>query len=168
MLQSCIGRSLVFCKNCYKFSFVDVMNWTIRLRLCHSQHISIIFVSIVDTCHFCTELPLLAKELHSTRVDNFYRPYATEVLPAVILSIFLNHVNILSSLYIVVRVECQELLLFYDLTVTRFTYQQRRKMDVILAVKQYITEMIEQAGPGMKVLLMDNETVGKFVITMYM
>lgn len=33
-------------------------------------------------------------------------------------------------------------------------------MNVILAVKQYITKMIEDAGPGMKVLLMDKETTG--------
>jgi len=32
-------------------------------------------------------------------------------------------------------------------------------MDVIYAMKKYITEMIDQAGPGMKVLLMDDETV---------
>ena len=32
-------------------------------------------------------------------------------------------------------------------------------MNVILAVKQYITRMIEDSGPGMKVLLMDKETV---------
>lgn len=33
-------------------------------------------------------------------------------------------------------------------------------MNVIVAVKQYITKMIDDAGPGMKVLLMDKETVG--------
>ena len=33
-------------------------------------------------------------------------------------------------------------------------------MNVILAVKQYISKMIEDSGPGMKVLLMDKETVG--------
>lgn len=32
-------------------------------------------------------------------------------------------------------------------------------MNVILAVKQYVTKMIESSGPGMKVLLMDKETV---------
>ena len=32
-------------------------------------------------------------------------------------------------------------------------------MNVILAVKQYISKMIEDSGPGMKVLLMDKETV---------
>lgn len=32
-------------------------------------------------------------------------------------------------------------------------------MNVILAVKQYVTKMIEDSGPGMKVLLMDKETV---------
>ena len=33
------------------------------------------------------------------------------------------------------------------------------KMNVILAVKQYVSKMIEESGPGMKVLLMDKETV---------
>ena len=33
-------------------------------------------------------------------------------------------------------------------------------MNVILAVKQYVTKMIEDSGAGMKVLLMDKETVG--------
>jgi hypothetical protein len=33
-------------------------------------------------------------------------------------------------------------------------------MNVILAVKHYISKMIEESGPGMKVLLMDKETVG--------
>ena len=33
------------------------------------------------------------------------------------------------------------------------------KMNVILAIKQYISKMIEESGPGMKVLLMDKETV---------
>lgn len=32
-------------------------------------------------------------------------------------------------------------------------------MNVILAIKQYISKMIEESGPGMKVLLMDRETV---------
>jgi len=32
-------------------------------------------------------------------------------------------------------------------------------MDVIFAIKKYITEMVSKAGPGMKVLLMDHETV---------
>uniref|UniRef100_A0A8C1RVG4 Uncharacterized protein n=1 Tax=Cyprinus carpio TaxID=7962 RepID=A0A8C1RVG4_CYPCA len=31
-------------------------------------------------------------------------------------------------------------------------------MNVTLAVKQYISKMIESSGPGMKVLLMDKET----------
>lgn len=35
-----------------------------------------------------------------------------------------------------------------------------RTMNVILAVKQYVTKMIEDSGPGMKVLLMDKETTG--------
>ena len=32
-------------------------------------------------------------------------------------------------------------------------------MNVVLAVKQYVAKMIEESGPGMKVLLMDKETV---------
>lgn len=32
-------------------------------------------------------------------------------------------------------------------------------MNVILAVKQYISRMVEDSGPGMKVLLMDKDTV---------
>ncbi len=36
------------------------------------------------------------------------------------------------------------------------------KMNVTLAVKQYISQMIESCGPGMKVLLMDKETVSEF------
>lgn len=35
-------------------------------------------------------------------------------------------------------------------------------MNVTLAVKQYISQMIESSGPGMKVLLMDKETVSEF------
>ncbi len=34
-------------------------------------------------------------------------------------------------------------------------------MNVTLAVKQYISQMIESCGPGMKVLLMDKETVSE-------
>ena len=34
-------------------------------------------------------------------------------------------------------------------------------MNVILAVKQYVTKMVDDSGPGMKVLLMDKETVLK-------
>jgi len=33
-------------------------------------------------------------------------------------------------------------------------------MNVIIAIKQYITKMIDDSGPGMKVLLMDKETTG--------
>lgn len=33
-------------------------------------------------------------------------------------------------------------------------------MNVIVAIKQYITKMIDDSGPGMKVLLMDKETTG--------
>lgn len=32
-------------------------------------------------------------------------------------------------------------------------------MNVVQAVKQYITRMIQESGAGMKVLLMDKETV---------
>ena len=32
-------------------------------------------------------------------------------------------------------------------------------MNVIVAAKHYITKMIDDAGPGMKVLLMDKDTV---------
>ena len=32
-------------------------------------------------------------------------------------------------------------------------------MDVIVAVRKYITKMIDDSGPGMKVLLLDKETV---------
>ena len=48
-------------------------------------------------------------------------------------------------------------------------------MNVILAVKQYVTKMIEDSGQGMKVLLMDKETVScniamtlKLIIQLYM
>ena len=36
-------------------------------------------------------------------------------------------------------------------------------MNVIVAVKQYITKMIDESGPGMKVLLMDKETVCQLI-----
>ena len=32
-------------------------------------------------------------------------------------------------------------------------------MNVLLAVRMYISKMIQESGPGMKVLLMDRETV---------
>ena len=32
-------------------------------------------------------------------------------------------------------------------------------MDVIVAARKYITKMIEDSGPGMKVLMLDKETV---------
>ena len=32
-------------------------------------------------------------------------------------------------------------------------------MNVLLAVRMYISKMIQDSGPGMKVLLMDKETV---------
>lgn len=35
-------------------------------------------------------------------------------------------------------------------------------MNVIQAVKMYITKMTEESGPGMKVILMDKETVISF------
>ena len=34
-------------------------------------------------------------------------------------------------------------------------------MDVVQGVKQYITRMIKESGAGMKVLLMDKQTVGR-------
>lgn len=37
-------------------------------------------------------------------------------------------------------------------------------MNVVLAVKQYISKMIEDSGPGMKVLLMDKETVSVLLL----
>ncbi|XP_033123996.1 vacuolar protein sorting-associated protein 45-like [Anneissia japonica] len=39
-------------------------------------------------------------------------------------------------------------------------------MNVVLAVKQYIAKMVEESGPGMKVLLMDRETIS-FVSMVY-
>ena len=37
-------------------------------------------------------------------------------------------------------------------------------MDVIVAVRKYILKMIEESGPGMKVLMLDKETVSiKFI-----
>lgn len=35
------------------------------------------------------------------------------------------------------------------------------EMNVVLGVKQYVTRMIKDSGAGMKVLLMDKETVRK-------
>lgn len=35
-------------------------------------------------------------------------------------------------------------------------------MNVIQAVKMYITKMTEESGPGMKVIVMDKETVRLF------
>jgi hypothetical protein len=37
-------------------------------------------------------------------------------------------------------------------------------MNVVFAVKQYISKMIEDSGPGMKVLLMDKETVSLLLL----
>lgn len=36
-------------------------------------------------------------------------------------------------------------------------------MDVIYAMKLYINKMVDDAGPGIKALLMDKETVGLIV-----
>jgi hypothetical protein len=36
-------------------------------------------------------------------------------------------------------------------------------MDVVQGVKQYITRMIKESGAGMKVLLMDKETVSWYI-----
>ena len=36
-------------------------------------------------------------------------------------------------------------------------------MDVVQGVKQYITRMIKESGAGMKVLLMDKETVSWYM-----
>lgn len=41
-------------------------------------------------------------------------------------------------------------------------------MNVIVAVKQYITKMIDDAGPGMKVLLMDKETVTYIILYLFL
>ena len=38
-------------------------------------------------------------------------------------------------------------------------------MDVVQGVKQYITRMIKESGAGMKVLLMDKQTVSHVLIT---
>lgn len=38
-------------------------------------------------------------------------------------------------------------------------------MNVVFAVKQYISKMIEDSGPGMKVLLMDKETVSLLLLS---
>lgn len=40
-------------------------------------------------------------------------------------------------------------------------------MNVVFAVKQYISKMIEDSGPGMKVLLMDKETVSSLLLNIY-
>lgn len=37
------------------------------------------------------------------------------------------------------------------------------KMNVVQAVKMYITKMTEESGPGMKVILMDKETVSRIL-----
>ena len=37
-------------------------------------------------------------------------------------------------------------------------------MDVVQGVKQYITRMIKESGAGMKVLLMDKETVSSVAL----
>ena len=40
-------------------------------------------------------------------------------------------------------------------------------MDVVQGVKQYITRMIKESGAGMKVLLMDKQTVSHILVTRY-
>lgn len=40
------------------------------------------------------------------------------------------------------------------------TPPQQLKMDLVLAVKSYISKMIENSGPGMKAIIMDKETTG--------
>lgn len=40
-------------------------------------------------------------------------------------------------------------------------------MNVVFAVKQYISKMIEDSGPGMKVLLMDKETVSSLLLSVW-
>ena len=40
-------------------------------------------------------------------------------------------------------------------------------MDVVQGVKQYITRMIKESGAGMKVLLMDKETVSQTLFLWY-
>ncbi len=35
-------------------------------------------------------------------------------------------------------------------------------MNVVQGVKQYVTQMIKESGSGMKVLLMDKETVSRW------
>lgn len=37
-------------------------------------------------------------------------------------------------------------------------------MNVVAAVKMYITRMAEESGPGMKVLLMDKQTVSLWIM----
>jgi hypothetical protein len=37
-------------------------------------------------------------------------------------------------------------------------------MNVVAAVKMYVTRMAEESGPGMKVLLMDKQTVSLGII----
>lgn len=38
-------------------------------------------------------------------------------------------------------------------------------MDLLLAVRMYVNKMIAESGPGMKVLLMDKETVGNLLVS---
>lgn len=42
---------------------------------------------------------------------------------------------------------------------------QLATMNVVFAVKQYVSKMIEDSGPGMKVLLMDRETVSLLLLS---
>lgn len=39
-------------------------------------------------------------------------------------------------------------------------YANVQIMDLVTSVRQYVAEMVRQAGPGMKVLLMDRATTG--------
>ena len=40
-------------------------------------------------------------------------------------------------------------------------------MNAILAIKNYILEMIKECGPGMKILILDKETVCIYCLTHY-
>lgn len=60
------------------------------------------------------------------------------------------------SIYISVFIIAAELYYFiYTLISLVFI----RTMNVVAAVKMYVTRMAEDSGPGMKVLLMDKQTV---------
>lgn len=40
-------------------------------------------------------------------------------------------------------------------------------MDVITAVKLYINKMTSESGPGMKILLMDKDTVSSVIVSFF-